>query len=239
MEARFPIKEGCCPMCDSRDTHLLEREVHGEQVEYQTRCGQCGFEFQQWYEMEFTDMTAYGPDEDHIDITPPEEKPFCVSRTLLEDEPERFWDALVGSFGLPENATVISFCARLDVCETKDEQEKLVKQATKADAENTSMENLEAADGILERTLNEPASTIGLNFVKGQHHTVNLVDDGTMDTVIEIGGREFRFDCEHASGYRMEDGAMTARGLADLGSEALIDLEESELEELADEKKEG
>lgn len=52
-------------------------------------------------------------------------------------------------------------------------------------------------------------------------HEVFLCDDGTMDTVIEVDGVEHRFDCEYASNMRDKTGAMTERGLRELGLEVL------------------
>jgi len=61
---------------------------------------------------------------------------------------------------------------------------------------------------------------------------VQLVDDGTMDTVIDISGREFRFDAEFASYWRDEDGSMTEEGLKQLALDALSSMEEEEYNEL-------
>ena len=55
----------------------------------------------------------------------------------------------------------------------------------------------------------------------GKRHNVYLCDDGTMDTVIEVDGKEHRFDCEYASEFRKKDGKMTERGLRALAIEAL------------------
>lgn len=49
----------------------------------------------------------------------------------------------------------------------------------------------------------------------GDHdHKVTLLDDGTLDTVVRVDGREFRFSQEYAADYREKDGTMTAAGLA-------------------------
>lgn len=55
----------------------------------------------------------------------------------------------------------------------------------------------------------------------GKMHTVYLSDDGTLDTVIEVDGKEHRFDGEYAAGYRKRNGEMTERGLRELAIEAL------------------
>jgi len=128
-------------------------------------------------------------------------KPFTVSLEYLENRPHEFMAALIESFDLPSNTTIVSFLANLDGFET--------------DAEQPTW----SVDLYLD-------SQIGKKFV------VNLVDDGTLDTVIEIGGREFRFDQEFASSCRNKEGAMTIRGLRYLGYNILNSLEEEELEKI-------
>jgi hypothetical protein len=55
--------------------------------------------------------------------------------------------------------------------------------------------------------------------VDGKEYTVLLVDDGTLDTVISINGKEYRFDSEYAERFRDENGAMTENGLMELANE--------------------
>ena len=56
----------------------------------------------------------------------------------------------------------------------------------------------------------------------GKHkYEVYLIDDGSLDTVIEINGRDFRFDSEYASIYRDKDGVMTEEGLRELAEETI------------------
>jgi len=52
-------------------------------------------------------------------------------------------------------------------------------------------------------------------------YEVYLIDDGSLDTVIEINGRDFRFDSEYASIYRDKDGVMTEEGLRELAEETI------------------
>ncbi|MHA2265468.1 MAG: hypothetical protein ACXAEN_24020, partial [Candidatus Thorarchaeota archaeon] len=63
---------------------------------------------------------------------------------------------------------------------------------------------------------------------------VYLVDDesGSMDTVIDISGREFRFNTEFASHWRDESGELTEEGLKELALDALSNMEEEEYHEL-------
>ena len=58
----------------------------------------------------------------------------------------------------------------------------------------------------------------------GEHsHEVNLVDDGTLDTVISIDGVEHRFSQERGAECRDESGVMTDKGLRSLATEILYD----------------
>ena len=55
--------------------------------------------------------------------------------------------------------------------------------------------------------------------------TVLLEDDGTIDTVVSVshslaGRQEYRYDCEYASQYRDENGAMTEKGFEELAKES-------------------
>lgn len=61
---------------------------------------------------------------------------------------------------------------------------------------------------------------------------VYLVDDGTLDTVIDISGREFRFVAEFASYWRDEEGALSEEGLGQLALDALSNLDEDSYNEL-------
>jgi len=55
----------------------------------------------------------------------------------------------------------------------------------------------------------------------GKVYDVRLVDDGTMDTVISIDGKEHRFETEYAAHYRTAEGAMTEEGLKALAKDAI------------------
>jgi len=67
---------------------------------------------------------------------------------------------------------------------------------------------------------------------------VDLVDDGTIDTVIEINGQEFRFSPEFAKYWRYPEGELTEEGLEELTLDALSNLEEDEYNELVTRRKE-
>ena len=56
---------------------------------------------------------------------------------------------------------------------------------------------------------------------QNKEHQVFLCDDGTLDTVISVDGKEHRFDGEYASQFRKRDGSMTAKGLRALAIEVL------------------
>ena len=48
-----------------------------------------------------------------------------------------------------------------------------------------------------------------------------LVDDGTMDTVISVDGQEHRFSQDYAAEYRDDFGALTEDGFYDLCEDIL------------------
>ena len=50
-----------------------------------------------------------------------------------------------------------------------------------------------------------------------------LIDDGTLDTVIEIDGTEHRFDGEFANQYRDKNGTMMEEGFIELVKSAIED----------------
>jgi len=54
---------------------------------------------------------------------------------------------------------------------------------------------------------------------------VILIDDGTIDTVIQVGSIWVRFSQEYAAQYRDADGALTEDGFNELVAEALDSLE--------------
>ncbi len=64
--------------------------------------------------------------------------------------------------------------------------------------------------------------------VDGTKYECYLEDDGTLDTVVSVNGREFRYDCEFAADYRDDDGVMTDDGFYQLACDA-IDAYETEL----------
>jgi hypothetical protein len=66
--------------------------------------------------------------------------------------------------------------------------------------------------------------------IDGKEYDVQLLDDGTLDTVISVNGQECRYSQEFAYFYRDSSGAMTEEGLMDLAIDAvncgLVDEEE-------------
>ena len=56
----------------------------------------------------------------------------------------------------------------------------------------------------------------------GKMYECFLVDDGTLDTVIEVDGREFRFS--DTSWARDESGTITDKGFIELCNECIEDL---------------
>jgi len=67
---------------------------------------------------------------------------------------------------------------------------------------------------------------------EGNEFDVYLEDDSTIDTVISINGREFRFTPEFAGFWRDEEGVLSEEGLRELALEALVNLDDEEYQEL-------
>ena len=53
-----------------------------------------------------------------------------------------------------------------------------------------------------------------------------LIDDGTLDTVVEVDGVEHRFDGDYANSHRDFDGAMTEKGFIELCKECIEECSE-------------
>ena len=60
-------------------------------------------------------------------------------------------------------------------------------------------------------------------MVDGQDYEVQLLDDGTLDTVIEVDGIEHRFSGEFAAHWRDETGALSEEGLKELAANVIED----------------
>ena len=59
----------------------------------------------------------------------------------------------------------------------------------------------------------------------GKDHDIFLVDDGTLDTVIEFDLRDYRFSSEFASAYKDKYGRVTDEGLEELANH-IVETEE-------------
>jgi hypothetical protein len=55
----------------------------------------------------------------------------------------------------------------------------------------------------------------------GEKHSVELLDDGTLDTVLKIDGHEMRLSQDHAANFRDEDGILTSQALIEMAKEEL------------------
>lgn len=68
----------------------------------------------------------------------------------------------------------------------------------------------------------EQPNNITMKFKhKGQEHEVFLGDNGTLDTVIIVDGKEQEISQEFAAEWREPDGSMTADGLVMLAKDCL------------------
>jgi hypothetical protein len=71
-----------------------------------------------------------------------------------------------------------------------------------------------------------------LTDYNGNVFDVYLSDDGTSDTVIDVGGKEFRFDPEFTSYWRDEEGNLSEEGLKELALDVLSSMEPENYQEL-------
>mgnify|MGYP003152036866 CR=1 FL=1 len=60
-----------------------------------------------------------------------------------------------------------------------------------------------------------------IDYGNKERYEVLLIDDGTLDTVISINDKEFRFSSEYAEIYRDKEGYMTEKGLQELAEETI------------------
>jgi hypothetical protein len=111
------------------------------------------------------------------------------------------------------------------VAKVKTELDKRPKDKKTTEGKNPNQ-------GDKEATQIKKLSEMKVTDPEGNTFDVHLVDDGTMDTVIDVSGREFRFDAEFASYWRDEEGALSEEGLKELALDALANIEEEEYAEL-------
>jgi len=63
-----------------------------------------------------------------------------------------------------------------------------------------------------------------MNLITGnKKYKCGLVDDGSLDTIVEIDGIEHRYSGEFASNYRNDDGSLTDEGFKELCEIAIND----------------
>jgi len=52
-------ERGCCPYCGSEDIDYDALELEGESLYFPATCNECGNEFNEWYELEFSGHWGY------------------------------------------------------------------------------------------------------------------------------------------------------------------------------------
>ena len=60
-----------------------------------------------------------------------------------------------------------------------------------------------------------------IDYGNKERYEVFLIDDGSLDTIISIDGKEFRFSSEYAEIYRDKEGYITEEGLRELAEETI------------------
>ena len=70
LKAKVKIEEDTCPMCGSTVLSYEDIHRHRGQIEQDATCYDCGFSFQQWYELIFDGMTTTDPEDgrSHVNI---------------------------------------------------------------------------------------------------------------------------------------------------------------------------
>jgi len=60
-----------------------------------------------------------------------------------------------------------------------------------------------------------------IDYGDKERYEIELIDDGSLDTIISIDGKEFRFSSEYAEIYRDKEGYITKEGLRELAEETI------------------
>ena len=60
-----------------------------------------------------------------------------------------------------------------------------------------------------------------IDYGDKERYEIELIDDGSLDTVISINNKEFRFSSEYTEIYRDKEGYMTEEGLRELAEETI------------------
>jgi len=76
------------------------------------------------------------------------------------------------------------------------------------------------------------SETVSVKDNKGNTFSIQVIDEGSKDVVVQINNREFRFTPDFAALYEMDGGKLTEQGLQDLAQEVLGHLDDSEYAEV-------
>ena len=69
------------------------------------------------------------------------------------------------------------------------------------------------------------------NDLKENQYDVKLIDDGSLDTVVEVNGKQIRYDTEFGSQFRnKKTGGITKKGWEELKEQAIKDFEGQDIE---------
>ena len=75
--------------------------------------------------------------------------------------------------------------------------------------------------GYIRDRRNRGVTEMIIDYGDKERYEIELIDDGTLDTVISINNKEFRFSSEYAEIYRDKEGYMTEEGLRELAEETI------------------
>lgn len=60
MENKFKCEQGVCPKCRSKNIEYGAAEFEDDLLYYPGKCNECGYEFEEWYALEFIGQNIEG-----------------------------------------------------------------------------------------------------------------------------------------------------------------------------------
>lgn len=60
MGSRFKCEQGVCPKCRSKNIEYGAAEFEDDLLYYPGKCNECGYEFEEWYALEFIGQNIEG-----------------------------------------------------------------------------------------------------------------------------------------------------------------------------------
>ena len=172
-----------------------------------------------------------GEDEEEVGLEPvdDEEKPPRESR-VSEAEDDKKWGVLLRGSDIGQNKK------KAQPAGSKEEAKAKAKRmnALLSKGEKSYYKLKYVVVPMDEQKVSEKKRLMEMKITDNEDNEfeVYVVDDGTLDTVIDVAGKEIRFDAEFARLWRDEEGNLSEEGLRELALDALSSLGEDEYNEL-------